>query len=158
VNFFEEVSEDNNQVMGKNEYVGMFRFEILTKDSLDTVQPYYEAMNPDEHSEWYSNDMNNIHSPNVHYIPLTAQMKKVDLPVHIRVDVNFLPKSSIALCEQIDLEEKSNLMNYIDWNIGCVGKLTEVDMQRIGYGVAVQFNLVPMLKPVMNKQLQLVSA
>lgn len=59
VNFFEEISEDNNPVMGKNEYIGMFLFEILSKDSLDTVQPYYEAMNPDERSEWYSNDMKN---------------------------------------------------------------------------------------------------
>ncbi|MDD3140798.1 MAG: hypothetical protein PHX08_17755 [Lachnospiraceae bacterium] len=59
VNFFEEISKDNNPVIGKNEYVGMFSFEILSKDSLDTVQQYYEAMNPDEHSEWYSNDMNN---------------------------------------------------------------------------------------------------
>ena len=100
----------------------------------------------------FSNDMNNTHSPNVHYVPLTAQMKKVNLPVHIKLDVNFLPKSSIALCEAVDLEEKENLMKYIDWNMGCVGKFTESDMQRISYGVAIQLGFVTILKPAMYNE------
>jgi mRNA-degrading endonuclease toxin of MazEF toxin-antitoxin module len=95
----------------------------------------------------FSNDKNNTYSEIVHYIPLTAQQKKADLPVHIKLNVNFLPKSSIALCEQIDLEEKGNLLSYIDWDMGCVGKFQEADMQRISYGVAIQLGFVPMLKP-----------
>lgn len=106
----------------------------------------------------FSNDRNNTYSTIVHYIPLTARDKKITLPVHIKLDVNFLPKASVVLCEQIDLEEKHNLINYIDWDLGCVGKLTETDMQRIGYGVAVQFNLVPMLNPMMSRQLQYATA
>ncbi len=61
VDFFEEVSEDNNPVMGKNEYVGMFRFEILCKDSLDTVQAYYEDMKPDR--TLLNGSANNMNNP-----------------------------------------------------------------------------------------------
>jgi hypothetical protein len=59
VNFFEEASADNDFEKHTNEYIGMFSFTLITKDSLDTVQPYYEAMNPDEHSTFYSGNVYN---------------------------------------------------------------------------------------------------
>jgi mRNA-degrading endonuclease toxin of MazEF toxin-antitoxin module len=99
----------------------------------------------------FSNDKNNTYSSIVHYVPLTATIKKVNLPVHIKVEVNFLPKSSIALCEQLDLEDKENVLKYIDWEKGCIGKLNECDMKHIGYGVAIHFELIPVVRHNTNQ-------
>lgn len=92
-----------------------------------------------------SNDKNNQFCDFVHYVPLTSQMKRLDLPVHIEITSDFLVKPSMALCEQADREDKSDLVQFIDKKIGCIGKLSEYDMEQISYGVAVQFGFVFML-------------
>ena len=94
-----------------------------------------------------SNDKNNQFCDFVHYVPLTSQMKRLDLPVHIEITSEFLYKPSMALCEQADREDKIDLLQYIDKRVGRIGKLSEYDMQRISYGVAVQFGFVFMLEP-----------
>ena len=92
-----------------------------------------------------SNDKNNQFCDFVHYVPLTSQMKRLDLPVHIEITSDFLVKPSMALCEQADREDKTDLLQFIDKKIGCIGKLSEYDMEQISYGVAVQFGFVFML-------------
>lgn len=94
-----------------------------------------------------SNDLNNRHCDFIHYIPLTSKIKRLDLPVHILLQSACLPKQSMALCEQIDKEEKGILLNYIDKKVGCMGKLSEYDMIRISYGVATQMDFDFMIKP-----------
>ena len=92
-----------------------------------------------------SNNKNNQFCDFVHYVPLTGHVKRLDLPTHIQITSDFLFKPSIALCEQADREDKDNLMRYINKEIGCIGKLSEYDMNRISYGVAVQLGFVFMI-------------
>ena len=94
-----------------------------------------------------SNDKNNQFCDFVHYVPLTSQMKRLDLPVHIEITSDFLYKPSMALCEQETREDKKDLLQYIDKRIGCIGKLSEYDMESISYGVAIQLGFVLMLEP-----------
>jgi len=94
-----------------------------------------------------SNDKNNQFCDFVHYVPLTSQMKRLDLPVHIEITSDFLYKPSMALCEQEAREDKKDLLQYIDKRIGCIGKLSEYDMKNISYGVAIQLGFVLMLEP-----------
>lgn len=96
-----------------------------------------------------SNDKNNTYCSNIQYVPLTSQIKRMDLPVHVEINVNFLPKPSMALCEQVDMESKKIVSSYIDWNIGCIGRLSNVDMMRISYGTAVQLGYAFMINPSM---------
>lgn|GEM_PF-3384968 len=56
VYFFEEISEDNNPVMGKNEYVGMFSLTMLSSDPCTVVDEYYEKMKPDSYGTAFSGD------------------------------------------------------------------------------------------------------
>ena len=77
-------------------------------------------------------------------------MKRLDLPVHIEITSDFLVKPSMALCEQADREDKNDLTKYIDKRIGCIGKLSEYDMNNISYGVAVQFGFVVLMNPQCN--------
>ena len=97
-----------------------------------------------------SNDKNNKFCDFVHYVPLTSQMKRLDLPVHIEITSDILFKPSMALCEQADREDKIDLTRYIDARIGCIGKLSEYDMEQISYGIATQFGFVFMLDTKCN--------
>lgn len=94
-----------------------------------------------------SNDKNNQYCDFIHYVPLTSRMKRLDLPVHVEITSEFLIKPSMALCEQAAREDKIDLLQFINKKIGCIGKLSEYDMQRISYGVAVQLGFVLMLEP-----------
>jgi len=57
VYFFEEITEDNNPVMGKNEYVMMFIFTMLSSDPCTVVDEYYEKMKPDSYGTAFSGDV-----------------------------------------------------------------------------------------------------
>lgn len=59
-----------------------------------------------------SNDKNNRFSSVVQIVPLTSQMKKCDLPVHVCIDEikGVLAKKSLALIEQMQTVDKSVLI------------------------------------------------
>lgn len=58
-----------------------------------------------------SNDTNNKFSNIVQIVPLTSQLKKCDLPVHVYISEikGVLTKDSLALVEQIQTIDKSSL-------------------------------------------------
>lgn len=58
------------------------------------------------------NELANKYSPVAIVIPLTTQMKRLDLKTHIVV-ANQLPALSVALCEQIITVDKSMLKNFV---------------------------------------------
>ena len=102
-----------------------------------------------------SNDLNNIHSSNVQYVPLTSQLKRLDLPTHVTLSTNFLEDPSMALCEQMQMKSIKSVENYINkaqeetqMNSVYLGKLPYSDMCRISYGVATQLGFVFMLSPM----------
>jgi hypothetical protein len=47
VDFFAEVTEKNNPVMGDNEEVGYYRFRMISSDDSTKINDHYKAMNPD---------------------------------------------------------------------------------------------------------------
>lgn len=57
-----------------------------------------------------SNNINNLHSPTVTVIPVTSQCKTY-IPTHCQI--NGLPKSSIAMAEQIRTIDKTRIVAYI---------------------------------------------
>lgn len=59
------------------------------------------------------NDMASLHSPCVTIVPLSSQINKRNLPTHVYISKSTgLYMDSIALCEQIQTIDKSQLMNF----------------------------------------------
>jgi mRNA interferase MazF len=58
-----------------------------------------------------SNNVGNAYSSAINIVPLTSNMKKLDLPVHVPVDC--LPRPSMALCEQTTTIDKHQLVNRV---------------------------------------------
>jgi mRNA-degrading endonuclease toxin of MazEF toxin-antitoxin module len=85
----------------------------------------------------WSNDKNNRHSTVYNYYAITSKDKK-SLPVHVKINPEFLEEESTVICEQPRSDDEKDLFKYIDWEKGCVGKLTEYDMYRIFIGSAIQ--------------------
>jgi mRNA interferase MazF len=78
-----------------------------------------------------SNKFATEHSPVVQYIPVTTQLKRTDLPIHVVLEVDCLYKPSMALVEQEGLIDKYRLMERI-------GTLTKRDMMRIDMAILTQ--------------------
>lgn len=78
-----------------------------------------------------SNRFATEHSPVIQYIPITTQLKRTDLPVHVTLDESFLLKPSMALVEQEGLIDKHRLMERI-------GTLSNFDMMRIDMAIIKQ--------------------
>lgn len=57
-----------------------------------------------------SNNLNNLHSPTVTVIPVTSRCKN-HIPTHCKI--KGLPKSSIAMAEQIRTIDKTRIVTYI---------------------------------------------
>ena len=78
------------------------------------------------------NDVGNKHSPTIIVIPLSTAKKK-KLPVHIKIN-DVMPKTSIALAEQIRTIDKSRLREYMGTLDN--SKMNEIDkVLRISIGV-----------------------
>jgi len=99
----------------------------------------------------WSNDKNNRYSTVINYYAMTGQSKKLELPVHVVVAPRFLIKPSVVLCEQPRTDDENDLMQYIDWNIGCVGKLSDYDMDRIFIGNAIQGGSLHLIKNIQHQ-------
>ena len=72
------------------------------------------------------NNVGNRHSPTTIIAPLTSKMKKRNLPTHafIRADeVNGLRRDSVALLEQVQAMDKTDLCEYV----GSIEDMTSVD-------------------------------
>ena len=76
-----------------------------------------------------SNNRSNHFSPVLSIIPLTSAKKK-PLPVH--VELNYLPKESIALVEQLTVIDKANVLKVF-------GRAAEETMRAIDQAMLIQF-------------------
>lgn len=78
-----------------------------------------------------SNEMALRYSPVIQYIPVTTEIKKTNLPVHVGLNNSFFPRPSMALVEQEGCIDKNRLM-------GKIGTLSEKDMLRIDRAILAQ--------------------
>lgn len=85
-----------------------------------------------------SNDKSIEYSPVVHIVPLTTQGKKM-LPTHVQISANEYPVKvdSIALCEQINLISKSQIVSE-----RAEFKLNKETMNKIDLAITIQFGLM----------------
>ena len=77
------------------------------------------------------NDVGNMHSPTTLVVPVTSQNKH-NLPTHF--SVKNLHKNSIALCEQIQTVDKTQLLK-------AIGKLDEEEMTMLKKALMVSLAL-----------------
>jgi len=80
------------------------------------------------------NDVGNKFSPTVIVASITSRIGKNPIPTHVRLNVDFLSKDSIALLEQVGTMDKSRLQHYV----GCLDMETmrEIDCAlKISMGV-----------------------
>lgn len=82
------------------------------------------------------NDVGNRYSPTVIVAAITSQMGKASLPTHIRISMqeSGLPKSSVALLEQIRTIDKSRLKQY-------VGRISKNEMAMVDKAIQVSFGI-----------------
>jgi mRNA interferase MazF len=81
------------------------------------------------------NDTGNRHSSTVIVVPITSQIKKEEMPTHIKLNNDFgLEEASMALCEQIDTIDKQRLFSYI-------GQVSQSELQRINHALEVSLGL-----------------
>ena len=78
-----------------------------------------------------SNAMALKHSPVIQYIPVTSEIKKTSLPVHVGLNNSFFPRPSMALVEQEGCIDKNRLMEKI-------GTLSQKDMFNIDRAILAQ--------------------
>ena len=88
-----------------------------------------------------SNEMALKHSPVIQYIPVTSEIKKTNLPVHVGLNNSFFPRPSMALVEQEGCIDKNRLMEKI-------GTLSEKDMLNIDRAILTQrgINIYDMMR------------
>ena len=92
---------------------------------------YYAALDPVIGSEQggtrpvliLQNDAGNKFGPTVIIAAITAKQKK-NLPTHVSIEIQELPKNSIILLEQIRTIDKQRLSEY-------VSQLTDSQMQKV---------------------------
>jgi mRNA interferase MazF len=83
-----------------------------------------------------SNDKNNEHSPTVNVIPITSNINKNNLPVHVYIGIECgLLKPSVALVEQDTTIDKTMLIKKI-------GQCTYQTMERINKAILIQKGLI----------------
>lgn len=82
------------------------------------------------------NDVGNRYSPTVIVAAITSQMGKASLPTHIGISMqeSGLPKSSVALLEQIRTIDKSRLKQY-------VGRISKNEMAMVDKAIQVSFGI-----------------
>jgi mRNA-degrading endonuclease toxin of MazEF toxin-antitoxin module len=78
-----------------------------------------------------SNQMALNYSPVIQCVPITSQIKKENLPVHVVLENECLFKPSMALVEQEGLIDKNRLLDY-------AGSLSDSDMLKIDIAIIMQ--------------------
>jgi mRNA interferase MazF len=74
------------------------------------------------------------HSPAFQYVPITTQIKRTDLPIHVVLSSGNLYKPSMALVEQVGLIDRHRLREY-------VGHLSVADMFKIDMAIIKQLDI-----------------
>jgi mRNA interferase MazF len=83
-----------------------------------------------------SNEACNKYSPTITIIPISSRLSKTSLPTHVILDQSSgLLKESIALVEQIQTIDKTNLINFL-------GHCTTDAMQKIEAAIKIQSGLI----------------
>ncbi len=70
------------------------------------------------------NNVGNKHSPTVVVTAITSRLGKHNLPTHVKLHLECLPKDSIILLEQLRTIDKGRLAEYI-------GMVSQEEMRRI---------------------------
>ena len=86
------------------------------------------------------NNVGNRFSPNIIAVPLTTALKRVDMPTHVILDspMSGLPKTSMALCENLHYLSKDSIGDYLT-------TLPEEYMRKIAIAVITATSLVAYL-------------
>ena len=81
------------------------------------------------------NNKGNRFSATLIVVPLTTEIKKINMPVHVLLGkTDGLPQQMMALCEQITTVDKSQVLN-------CFGQLSSRSMARIEDAIDVSLAL-----------------
>lgn len=78
-----------------------------------------------------SNKFATEYSEVIQYMPITSNIKRTDLPVHVVINPEFMPKESMVLAEQEGIIDKHRLREKI-------GTLSDIDMMKIDMAKLVQ--------------------
>lgn len=83
------------------------------------------------------NDIGNFYSPVLTIAPITTELKKLDLPVHVLLEnVHGLKATSMAEIEQFNTIDKSRVHRYL-------GKINKEQMQAVEIAMAIQLGMKP---------------
>lgn len=74
------------------------------------------------------NDMGNLHSPTTIVVPVTSVIKRLDMSTHVLFEADFLPRQSVALCEQFITVDKGRISSV-------AGHLPKYIMQAVNLGI-----------------------
>lgn len=80
------------------------------------------------------NDIGNRYSPTSIVVPVSSRVYKRDLPVHVALKSECLPKKSIALLEQVRTIDKKRLKEYI-------GRVSKREMREIEKAMYVSLDI-----------------
>lgn len=80
------------------------------------------------------NDVGNRYSPTIIVIAVSNRVYKKDLPVHVSLKNECIPKKSIALLEQVRTIDKSRLGEYL-------GRVTKREMREIEKALYVSLDI-----------------
>jgi len=88
------------------------------------------------------NNTGNHEGPTLIVVPVSSQIKKLWLPVHVWLSKqDGLPEDSMALCEQIQTIDKSQLMSYI-----C--RLKAFPLAKVNVGSLISLGLMPVKREI----------
>lgn len=80
------------------------------------------------------NNVGNRYSPTSIVVPVSSRVYKKDLPVHVKLRSECLPKQSIALLEQVRTIDKRRIKEY-------VGRVTRREMREIERALYVSLDI-----------------
>ena len=114
--------------MGEENYTTVHRGEIYFADLAGNIGSEEGGIRP---VVIIQNETANHFCPTNIAAPITAKIKKIDLPTHVFIGMRFgLTKESIVLLEQIRALDRSRLIRY-------VGRLDEEAMLRVSKAAAI---------------------
>lgn len=81
------------------------------------------------------NDIGNAHAPTLTVIPITSNLKKLDMPTHCVFEANaFLKGTSMVMAEQILTIDKKRIVSY-------AGHMTESQFEKVLETVRIHLGL-----------------
>lgn len=80
------------------------------------------------------NDIGNKYAPTTVIAPLTSKIKKGNLPTHVTLDCNFLPKVSAVEVEQIRIVSNARLLRKM-------GQISKKQMKQVNEALMIELGL-----------------